>query len=157
MCKPEWSEGLRWLFDLNGCLLIENVLSGSEIACYRAAAEQMVEKTGRSQVASMIQADPVFAELMDNPTMFPIAIKLLGQNTQVYSSTLIANTRTNNFIQKWHQDGPSHDQYNNLAKPTPLVQLRFAYMLTDCLNITQGGLAIIPGSHKAAGLGLPST
>jgi hypothetical protein len=151
VCPPEWSESIRWLFDLHGCLLIENVLTDEEIARYRAAAERVVEATGRPQIRSMIQADPVFAELMDNPIMFPMAIKLLGGNTQVYSSTLIANSRTNNFIQKWHQDGPAYDKYNNLAQPTPFVQLRLAYMLTDCLDPDQGGLAIIPGSHKAAG------
>ena len=151
VCAPEWSEGMRWLFDVNGCLLIENVLTDEEIARFRAAAEQVVQETGKSQIGSMIQANPVFAELMDNRIMFPMALKILGRNTQVYSSTLIANSRSNNFVQQWHQDGPSHDQYNNLAHPTPLIQLRLAYMLTDCLDAQQGGLAVIPGSHKAAG------
>ena len=147
--SPEWSEGMGWFFDVNGYLLIENVLIPEEIEHYKATAERVMSKAGRSQVTGMIEADPAFTKLMDHPIMFPIAIALLGPHIQVAGSTLISNRRENKFVQDWHQDGPVSTKYRNVAYPTPLIQLRFAYFLTDCPDTSYGGLSIIPGSHKA--------
>ena len=130
--SPEWSEDMRWFFDVNGYLLIENVLSAEEIERYKAAAGRVISEAGRSQVMGMIEADPAFTELMDHPVIFPIAIALLGPHIQVFGSTLISNQRESKCVQDWHQDGPITTKYRNLAYPTPLVQLRFAYFLTDC-------------------------
>ena len=147
--SPEWSEGMRWFFDVNGYLLIENVLTPEEIERYKAAADRVIYEAGRSQVMGLIEADRAFTELMDHPIIFPIAIALLGPHIQVFGSTLISNRRESKFVQDWHQDGPVTTKYRDLAYPTPLVQLRFAYFLTDCPDTSHGGLSIIPGSHKA--------
>ena len=147
--SPEWSEGMGWFFDVNGYLIVENVLTSEEVERYKSAAARVLPETGKPQITGMIEADPAFTELMDNPIMFPIAIKLLGAHIQVAGSTLISNRRENKFVQDWHQDGPVSTKYRNVAYPTPLIQLRFAYFLTDCPDTSYGGLSIIPGSHKA--------
>ncbi|MCY4110205.1 MAG: phytanoyl-CoA dioxygenase family protein [Chloroflexi bacterium] len=147
--SPAWSDEMRWFFEVNGYLLIENVLTFEEIERYKAAADRVISEAGRSQVMGMIEADPAFTELMDHPVIFPIAIALLGPHIQVFGSTLISNQRESKFVQDWHQDGPITTKYRDLAYPTPLVQLRFAYFLTDCPDTNHGGLSIIPGSHKA--------
>ena len=155
VCSPEWSDNMRWLFDVNGFLVIENVLNMDEIARYLEAGRRAIDEAGAAQVRPMIEADPVFPELMDHPITFPIALKLMGNSLQVYASTLVANGRTNSFVSKWHQDGPGYGmRFQDLAYPTPLLQLRMSYFLTDCVELGQGGLTIIPGSHKSQA-GLP--
>ena len=150
ICKPEWSDDMRWLFDLNGFLILENVLSEDEVARYLEVARRVAARAGTSSVRPMIEADPVFPELMDHPITFPIALKLLGNSLQVYASTLVRNARTNAFVSKWHQDGPGYGvRFEDISYPTPLLQLRMSYFLTDCLEFGQGGLKIVPGSHKS--------
>ena len=83
VCKPEWSDDMRWLFDLNGFLIVENVLNEDEVARYLDVARRVAARAGTSSVRPMIEADPVFPELMDHPITFPIALKLLGNSLQV--------------------------------------------------------------------------
>ena len=121
---------MGWFFDVNGYLLIENVLTPEEIERYKSAAQRALPRTGKTaSPPAMIEADLAFTELMDQPIMFPIAIALLGPHIQVAGSTLISNRRESKFVQDWHQDGPVSTKYRDVAYPTPLIQLRFAYFL----------------------------
>ncbi len=51
---------------------------------------------------------------------------------------------------RFHQDGSGPYQFRRLATPTPLVQLRIGYFLTDQSLPNQGDMVMIPGSHNAA-------
>src|SRR5207249_9842898 len=49
-----------------------------------------------------------------------------------------------------HQDGAGVYEFRRLATPTPLVQLRIGFFLTDQSRPNMGNMAMIPGSHNAS-------
>src|SRR5437879_5653990 len=50
----------------------------------------------------------------------------------------------------FHQDGSGVYEFRRLATPTPLVQLRIGFFLTDQTRPDMGNMAMIPGSHNVA-------
>jgi hypothetical protein len=50
----------------------------------------------------------------------------------------------------FHQDGSGAYEFRRLATPTPLVQLRIGFFLTDQSDEDMGNMAMIPGSHNSA-------
>ena len=52
--------------------------------------------------------------------------------------------------QRFHQDGSTSYPFRKLTTPTPLVQLRIGYVLTDLSQEGRGNLVVIPGSHNSS-------
>ena len=115
-------KGVRDKFDE----LVEN--------CDKVPTAVRDEKTGIVDLNRMYELDPVFEDLMDLPSVFPIAkeimegdVTLLGGSIGQY---LPPHTPSN---MAWHMDGD---------------YVRFTYILDD-LDEDGGGTGLFPGTHRS--------
>ncbi|MFX4801995.1 hypothetical protein ABTB58_20075, partial [Acinetobacter baumannii] len=85
--------------------------------------------------------------LIDHPSVFPKVRALLGDYFILQSSgcTLSPPGFKGGG---WHQDGSGPYEFRRLALPTPLVQLRVGFFLTDQTEPDMGNMVMIPGSHN---------
>lgn len=146
------TEQERFLFDVAGYLVIPNALTPDEVESLLAASERAHACHPASewcQLGALYEREPAVEPLMDHPSLFPKVRALLGDHFILQSSW---NTRSPAHFpgQGLHQDGSSVYEFRRLALPTPLVQLRIGFFLTDQSRPNQGNMVMIPGSHNAA-------
>jgi ectoine hydroxylase len=141
----------RFQFETAGYLVIPGALSPEEAAACREAAERLhgPHPPGQwRQLGATYEQEPAMEHLMDHPSVLPKVRALLGDHFILQSSwcTMVpAGFSGGGF----HQDGSGVYEFRRLATPTPLVQLRIGYFLTEQSRPNMGNLAIIPGSHNA--------
>jgi ectoine hydroxylase-related dioxygenase (phytanoyl-CoA dioxygenase family) len=146
------SEEERFLFDVAGYLVVPDALSSEEVADCLEAAKRVhtpyPPEVWRQQGAAYEQ-EPALEALIDHPSVFPKVRALLGDYFILQSSWC---TRVPPGFPGggWHQDGSSAYEFRRLATPTPLVQLRVGFFLTDQTREDQGNMVLIPGSHNAS-------
>lgn len=147
-------------FEQQGYLIVPDALDKELLGRLTEAADRVDQETrqasGMEPGAMMskfrtIVEDDVFLELLDHPTTFPLIWDILGWNVQHYISHLIyyppepeesANLKPGG----WHQDGGR--PVPELERPQPRLSLKVAFWLSDISDIDNGGIRIIPGSHK---------
>ena len=133
--------------EYQGFTLVRNALPVDLLESIRAKFDELVENhaqvptavydesTGIVDLNRMYELDPIFEPLMDLPSVFPIAERIMDGDVTLLGGSighyLPAHTPTN---MAWHRDG----EY-----------VRFTYILDD-LSATGGGTGIIPGTHRAA-------
>ena len=148
----------RFAFDVAGFLLIPNALTPSEVkACLQASIHLHAPhaKGEWRQLGHPYEQEPAFECLIDHPAILPKVRALLGDYFILQSSWCTV-APAGFQAGDWHRDGSSVYAFHRLATPTPLVQLRVGYFLSDQSEATMGNLVMIPGSHKSA-LPLPDT
>src|SRR5947208_7305716 len=86
---------------------------------------------------------------MDHPSVLPKVRALYGDYFILQSSwaTVVPAGFTGGG---WHQDGSGVYEFRRLATPTPLLQLRIGYFLTDQSEPDMGNMVMIPGSHNSS-------
>jgi hypothetical protein len=147
----------RFLFDVAGFLVIPQALSPAEVAACLEAAQRLHAPYPQGewrQIGHPYEQEPAFEALIDHPAVLPKVRALLGDYFIVQSSWCTLSPAGFNTGQ-WHQDGSGVYEFRRLATPTPLMQLRVGYFLTDQSQPDVGNLIMIPGSHKSA-LPLPA-
>jgi hypothetical protein len=147
----------RFLFDVAGYLVIPQALSSAEVEACLEAAQRLHAPYPQGewrQVGHPYEQEPAFEALIDHPAILPKVRALLGDYFIVQSSWCTLSPAGFNAGQ-WHQDGSGVYEFRRLATPTPLMQLRVGYFLTDQSAPDVGNLIMIPGSHKSA-LPLPA-
>ncbi|MDA0747143.1 MAG: phytanoyl-CoA dioxygenase family protein [bacterium] len=170
------TEDEKYLFDLNGYLVIENVLSEEEVAVANEAIDRHLDQgkvrdreqsldggspalrgeKGRGELMGMMEwekpwCDP-FRELLAHPTLVPYLNEILGKGFRVDHQMffLWMEKGAEGFI--FHgSSGPGFDPnqyyiYRNGKMHNGLTVVTF--QLTD-VNPGDGGLIVIPGSHKS--------
>ncbi len=98
-----------------------------------------------------IVENDAFLDLLDWPKTFPLVWDILGWNIQHYISHLIyyPPERKDSADLKpggWHQDGGR--PVPEMERPQPRLSLKVAFWLSDVSEPENGGIRIIPGSHK---------
>lgn len=147
----------RFVFDVTGYLAIPDALSPEEVEACLEAAERVHARYPQDQwrqLGNTFELESAFENLIDHPSVLPKARALFGDRFILQSSwcTMVpAGFKGGGF----HQDGSSSYEFRRLATPTPLVQLRVGYFLTDQSQEGVGNLEMIPGSHNAS-LPLPA-
>lgn len=142
----------RFQFDTAGYLVIPGALSPEETEACREAAERLHADHPKGewrQLGATYEQEPAIEHLMDHPSVLPKVRALLGDHFILQSSwcTMVpAGFEGGGF----HQDGSGVYEFRRLATPTPLVQLRIGYFLTELPRPNMGNLAVIPGSHNAS-------
>jgi ectoine hydroxylase len=142
----------RFLFDVAGYLVIPGALTPQEAeACLTAARRcHAPYPSGQwRQLGNTFEAEPAIEHLIDHPSVLPKVRALLGDYFILQSSWCTlqpAGGRGGGF----HQDGSGVYEFRRLATPTPLVQLRIGFFLTDQSRSGMGNMAMIPGSHNAS-------
>lgn len=146
------TEKERFLFDVTGYLVIPNALTPAEVeACLAAAQRAHAPHPPHEwrQLGALYEQEPAVEPLIDHPSIFPKVRALLGDYFILQSSWCTMSPP--GFPGGgFHQDGSGVYQFRKLATPTPLLQLRVGYFLTDQSDPDMGNMVMIPGSHNAA-------
>jgi hypothetical protein len=155
LAKPgPLTDSERFLFDVAGYLVIPGALSPEETQnCLEAAIRCHAPHPGGQwrQLGNTFEQEPAFEALIDHPSVFPKVRALLGDYFILQSSwcTIVPpGFRGGGF----HQDGSGVYEFRRLATPTPLVQLRIGFFLTDQSEPNMGNMVMIPGSHNSSAL-----
>ena len=145
------TEEERFLIEVCGYLVIPKALTESEVQACLAAAKRLHEPYPANewrQLGAAYEKEPAFEALIDHPSVLPKARALLGDYFIVQSSWCTVSPA--GFPGgNWHQDGSAPYEFRRLGPPTPLVQLRVGYFLTDQSEPDMGNMVMIPGSHNA--------
>ena len=146
------TERERFMFDVAGYLVVPDALTPAEVdACLEAAkrAHAPFPAGQWRQLGAVYEREDAVAELIDHPSILPKVRALLGDYFILQSSwcTVSPPGFTGGG---YHQDGSAPYEFRRLALPTPLVQLRVGYFLTDQSEPDMGNMVMIPGSHNAA-------
>lgn len=144
-------------FEREGFLLLRNVLCEDRVNRLNAVIDRLLSEEEEALSYNLyhsVARDPEILSLIDEPTVLPLMVNLVGFNLQLHISHLTVRkpnpqdekTETNSFI-NWHQDGP-HPQFPSHAGITPLYYVKACYILSDMSEPNRGNTKIIPGSHR---------
>ena len=153
LAKPgpltEWE---RYMFDVVGYLVIPDAISPAEVDACLAAAKRLHDPYPAErwkQIGAAYESEPAVEPLIDHPSVLPKVRALLGDYF-ILQSSWCTKSPSGFTGQGWHQDGSGLYEFRRLALPTPLVQLRVGFFLTDQAEPNMGNMVMIPGSHNAA-------
>ncbi|BFT74792.1 phytanoyl-CoA dioxygenase family protein [Paenibacillus sp. P36] len=144
-------------FNENGYLILPGILSEEKVNRLNAAIDRIVAEEPESlayNVYNSIERDDEIASLIDEPTLLPLMVNLLGFNIQLHISHLTVRkpnpndvkTESHSFI-NWHQDGP-HPQFPKQDGITSTYYIKTCYILSDMSQPDRGNTKVVPGSHN---------
>ena len=139
----------RFMFETTGYLVIPNALSTEEVQACLEASRRAHEPLGSGkwrQIGHLHESEPAIESLLDHPALLPKVRALLGDYF-IIQSTWCTLQPAHTEAGGYHQDGSGVYEFRRLAIPTPLVQLRIGYYLTDQSRPDMGNMVMIPGSH----------
>lgn len=147
----------KYLFDLQGYLVIENAIEPEALAAMNAWIDAQAEKDprfhgqpGNDHLDNVLTWGPEFRALLDNPRVLPYLKEILGDTLRLDHDYAI-------FLQpggkgmRLHGGGAPYDpaQYYHCFHSRMYSGLAVAaFALTD-VPPGAGGFACIPGSHKS--------
>ena len=143
------TERERFMFESSGYLIIPGALSPREVQACLDAAHRAHEPLGTNQwrqIGHLYETEPAIEALIDHPSILPKVRALMGDYF-ILQSTWCTLQPGNSKAGRYHQDGSGIYEFRKLAVPTPLVQLRVGYFLTDQSRPDMGNMIVIPGSH----------
>ncbi|MBA2939160.1 phytanoyl-CoA dioxygenase family protein [Paenibacillus sp. CGMCC 1.16610] len=144
-------------FNENGYLILPGILSEEKVNRLNAAIDRIVAEEPESlayNIYNSIERDEEIASLIDEPTLLPLMVNLLGFNIQLHISHLTVRkpnpndvkTESHSFI-NWHQDGP-HPQFPKQDGITSTYYIKTCYILSDMSQPDRGNTKVVPGSHN---------
>jgi ectoine hydroxylase len=154
------TDAQRKQFDQDGYLVVPDALDDDTIGRLLEAGDRVDREERKTRDLDpdammakfrTIVEDDVFLELLDWPKTFPLIWDILGWNVQHYISHLIYYPpESKNSVDLkpggWHQDGGR--PVPEMERPQPRLSLKVGFWLTDISEPENGGIRIIPGSHK---------
>jgi ectoine hydroxylase-related dioxygenase (phytanoyl-CoA dioxygenase family) len=154
------TETQRFLFDLQGYILIEEALTPDEVrayrdAIYRLAREKIADPARWDErgeprdfltVHRPIEKDPLFLEIVDHPSVLPILQQLVGE-----APILIDNdaelTPRHNQRKTWHRGVGTHGYCVEDGR-FHCTMVKCIWYLSD-VGRDENPTRILPGSHKS--------
>lgn len=144
----------KFMFDLEGYIVIKNVLTPAEITAMNKTAdavwpaEDETENFRRTSQISQWGID--FQNLMDHPKVLPYLVELLGPKVRVDHDYCI-------FMKKGGQSGRLHggetdragDHWYKYRDGRMRNGLTVATFFLSHADVGDGGFCCIPGSHKS--------
>ena len=136
----------------DGYVLMENALDSVRLAKLNAAYDRQLAlhpaEPGalRVEIPRVIERDPVFEDLMDQPRPFAVAHAIIGADIELATSGELDHKlpRTKAYI-SWHND---FQWMVNVPFPRQNFWVRCTYFL-DEVTADMGPFTLIPGSHKS--------
>ncbi|MBM7800538.1 ectoine hydroxylase-related dioxygenase (phytanoyl-CoA dioxygenase family) [Microlunatus panaciterrae] len=148
----------RFLFDLNGFIVVRSALTAEEVARYRDGIYRLARQDlpaerwtsdGEPLDQIRVQAinrDPMFLELVDHPVSLPLVQEIVGEPGILIDNDVELTPR-NNKVQGWHR-GIGTYGYALDAAGFHCTMVKCIWYLTDC-GPGDGPTRIVPGSHKS--------
>ncbi|OAS22108.1 phytanoyl-CoA dioxygenase family protein [Paenibacillus oryzisoli] len=144
-------------FNEDGYLILPGILSEDKVNRLNAAIDRIVAEEPESlayNIYNSVERDDEIAALIDEPSLLPLMVNLLGFNIQLHISHLTirkpnpndVKTESHSFI-NWHQDGP-HPQFPQQNGITSTYYIKTCYILSDMSQPDRGNTKVIPGSHN---------
>jgi ectoine hydroxylase-related dioxygenase (phytanoyl-CoA dioxygenase family) len=153
--KPPITLEQRYFFEANGYLVVPDALSVEELARVRAAADEAearwradprlpgVRRDDLHQVIGIMEYDPVFVEMLQHRTIFPLVRELLGPDVMMLDNDYFI-TPPGALIQRgWHYD----EGFPGIYSPRSRLMIKVFYVLQD-VPFDGGGTVMLPGSHR---------
>ena len=147
----------KFMFDLEGYLVVKNALSRDEVDILNALADEAwpgdYDENGMRRTSRVSMWGPATLELVDHPKVLPYMVELLGPKVRIDHDYCI-------FMQQGGKRGRLHGgptmqggvpgdhwyKYHDGAMRNGLTV--FTYCLSDA-GPGDGGFGCIPGSHKS--------
>ncbi|MBW4563987.1 MAG: phytanoyl-CoA dioxygenase family protein [Mojavia pulchra JT2-VF2] len=147
----------RYLFDLQGFLVVENALSTEQIAALQAVLDQQIAIQDKAEAAflrfdGLLPWGQPFQDLIDNRAIAPYLFELLGEQFRLdHDYVHIIRQGLGPIGPSLHGGGTPYDpcqyyQFKNGRMYNGLTAV--AYELID-VHPGEGGFGCIPGSHKS--------
>jgi ectoine hydroxylase-related dioxygenase (phytanoyl-CoA dioxygenase family) len=151
------NEQERFLFDLQGFLVVPNALNADELARLNAAVDEEIEQNTAPDMRThrfggLLARGTTFHFLIDNPRITPYLDELLGANFRLdHDYADVIRTGKGPIGTTLHGGATPFDpsqyfRYDNGRMHNGLMVV--AYNLKD-VNPGDGGFAGVPGSHKS--------
>lgn len=151
----------KFLFDLQGYLVLENALTADEVKHYRDGVYRLChaqaanpeqwnaygEPTKTIRVCHPIERDPAFLELIDHPSVFPILQTLMGEHLILIDNDVELSPHHLNR-NGWHRGCPLSGYFAADGK-FQCTMVKCIWYLTD-IRKGQNATRIVPGSHKSS-------
>jgi len=144
----------QFLFDVEGYLVIKNVLTPSEVAELSAIADQAFpapnDGTKARRAFQISKWAPAYQALLDHPKIVPYLLELIGNKVRVDHDYCI-------FMTKGGEQGTLHGGETD-RNPDHWYKYRDGMMRNGLMVVTffltpaksgDGGFCCIPGSHKS--------
>jgi ectoine hydroxylase len=146
-------------FDRNGFLAIDELITDEEVAVYHAELERMIDDPAiRADERSIIEPtsqeirsvfevhrlSEVFAGLVRDPRVADVARQILGSDVYVHQSRINVKPGFGATGFYWHSDFETWHAEDGLPR---MRTVSVSIALTRNYD-TNGGLMIMPGSHK---------
>lgn len=145
----------RYLFDLQGFIVIENALCSEQIAVlnsYLDKQKQLQQNATRYRFDCLLSWGKPFRDIIDNPRVTPYLCELLSHEFRLdHDYVHIINQGASPIGSLLHGGGNPYDpcQYYEFKHGKMYNGLTaVAYELSD-VNQGDGGFACVPGSHKS--------
>lgn len=142
----------RFMFECFGYVVIEDVLSPDEVQETLEAAKRLHEgkiEGKLHQIGRGFEHEPAIEKLIDHPAIMP-KVRALYKDRFVLQAAWCTVQPAHSQSVGWHQDGSGAYEFRELGYPTPLLQLRVSFNLTDQSELYMGNMMMIPGSHKSS-------
>jgi len=145
----------RLFFETNGYLVVPGALSPEEMAQVRAAADRAeaawradptrlgLRKSNLEQVQAPIEYDPLFLDLMEHPSVFPIVREILGHDVSMIDNDYYLSPPHSESHAGWHHDVGMERVYH----PRSVLMVKVFWLLSDVAP-DGGATALLPGSHR---------
>ncbi|MEU3015912.1 phytanoyl-CoA dioxygenase family protein [Nocardiopsis sp. NPDC007018] len=140
--RETWSRFAR-----DGILVLEDVLSESQVKDLTAALEEHPEPSAWN----VVESDPRLAEMIDSPTHVGYVYDVYGEMLKLLRSEFFKREPDQQIRNKWHFDGPRALPFEVFSPKAPL-RLKVGYWLTPLHSEDMGNLTYVPGSHHWAHL-----
>jgi hypothetical protein len=144
------NEKARYLFDVQGFLVLKGVLSTQQLYAMNRAIDER-QKTGEALRTGFLEwDDPTFRGLIADPVVKPYLEEILGRHYRLDHEYAIIHRRGAHGLDL-HGGGTPYDpgQYYHVRGSRIYSGLTVvSYALTD-IGPEDGGFCCIPGSHKA--------
>jgi ectoine hydroxylase len=147
----EMTETDHFMFECFGFIVIEDVISEAECDEVLEAAKRVHAGQPKDRLRQMgkgFEHEPAIERLIDHPAVLPKVRALYGDRFVLQAAWCTVQPAGSQSV-GWHQDGSSAYDFNKLAYPVPLLQLRASYHLTDQSEPFMGNMMLIPGSHRS--------
>lgn len=171
---PALTPAQRYHFDVNGYVVVPDVLSGDECAAIRESLRRtrkevrartpgQVSRRGEPRfivdhphhvfMTDMREADPLYAAYATHPRLVGMAEEVIGGEARIVELNAHLNSRHPNYVAG---DAPKYDFHNGIDVPygthtkDGLFHCSFVKTLTNLTELgpDDGGTVVVAGSHK---------